>query len=193
MLTLKLCFTPRIAIAVILLIVSSAAHADTYQIFDLGNDNGRNIQGIDASGTVVLFDIFTNIYTVYNYDGKASGSATVPGLTYDNGSPCSPVLPAGMSVIGRASCNNGYEAFGGDYLDANRGLYTGSDPTDLLHSGTVDVLVLNSVGDFAWSDGRDEENYMAIDLSSQVPEPDSILLLGTGIFAAAGMRRRLFQ
>jgi hypothetical protein len=182
-----------IAIAVVLLILCSTAHADTYQIFDLGDDNGQDIVGIDASGTVVTFNNSLYMYFVETAGGAVYGSTIDPGLTYDNGTPCSPVLSAGMSVLGRASCNNGYEVFGGDYLDANRGLYTGPAPNDFLQSGSVDILVLNSSGDFAWSDGRDEENFLAIDLSSQTPEPDSILLLGTGLIAAAGMRRRLFQ
>jgi hypothetical protein len=178
-----------IAILVVPLILSSTVHADTYQIYDLGTDNGINIQGIDAYGSVVLFNLITYYYSVSN-GVEGYTSTTDPGLTYDNGTPCSPVLSAGMSVIGKASCNNGYEVFGGSYLGISRGLYTGPDPTDFLQSGTVDELVLNSAGDFAWSDGRDEENFLAIDLSSQVPEPDSILLLGTGLCAAAGIRRR---
>ncbi|HUZ96673.1 MAG TPA: PEP-CTERM sorting domain-containing protein [Edaphobacter sp.] len=182
-----------IAIVVVLLILCSTAHADTYKIYDLGDDNGQDIVGIDASGTVVAFNNSLHIYFAETAGGAGYASTTDPGLTYDNGTPCSPVLSAGMSVLGRASCNNGYEVFGGNYLGDNIGLYTGPDPADYLHSGSVDVLVLNSSGDFAWSDGRDEENYLAIDLSSQVPEPSSILLLGTGLLAAAGMRRRLFS
>ncbi|MDW5264862.1 MULTISPECIES: PEP-CTERM sorting domain-containing protein [Acidobacteriaceae] len=185
-------WSASIAIAVVLLVLSSTAYADTYEIFDLGGDNGQHIQGIDASGAVVLLDIFDGYYSVYN--GVAgSPSTTDPGLTYDNGTPCSPVLSAGMSVLGRASCNNGHEVFGGYYLDVSKGLYTGPDPADFLQSGSVDALVLNSAGDFAWSDGAFEENYLAIDLSSQAPEPDSILLLSTGLLAAVGMRRRLFS
>jgi hypothetical protein len=194
--TAKSWFTvSSIAIAVAMFLTASTARADTYQIYDLGDANDRTPTGIDASGAVVIADGLHFTYTIFVDGGEISESSTPPPLfAYDNGTPCSPALSSGMTVIGKAACNGGYEVFGGQYLDAARGIYTGPDPADFLQAGTVDVLLLNSSGDFVWADGRDEENFEAIDLtSSQVPEPSSIFLLSTGLFAISGLRRRLFQ
>jgi hypothetical protein len=183
-----------VAIAVVVLTVPASAFADTYQIYDLGDGNGFGIYGIDDSGTVVI----SNNHGGPTYDTWVNGSLvntspTVPTLVFDNGTPCSPSLAAGMTVVGHTSCNNGFEVFGGEYLGGSRGIYTGPDPTDFLQNGTVDALVLNAYGDFAWTDGFHEENFEAIDLSTvPTPEPSSLILLGTGVLAAAGtMRRRL--
>lgn len=188
-------FTPAsIAIAIAMFLTAPAAHADTYQIFNLGDANAYTPIGIDASGTVVIHDTTNFTYSTLVDGMSVSVSSTPPLLTYDNGTPCSPALNPGVTVIGKAVCNGGYEAFGGAYLDANRGIYTGPASTDFLQAGTVDILLLNSSGDFAWTDGRDEENFEAIDLTTdQVPEPASIFLVSTGLFALSGLRRRLFQ
>lgn len=186
-----------LAISVVAFTIPATARADTYQIYDLGNANGYDMYGIDTSGTVVIYDSISSLYGTF-VDGSISDIAsTAPVLGYDNGSPCSPVLSPSITLIPgtKTSCNNGREVFGGEYLGTNRGIYTGPDSTDFLQSGTVDALVLNASGDFAWTDGRNEENFEAIDLSTATtPEPNSFILLGTGMFAALGtMRRRLFQ
>lgn len=186
------------AIAVAAFAVPAIAYADTYQIYDLGDANGFAVYGINTSGTVVISDNLAGpTYYTWSNGAIVNTSLTVPVLAYDNGTPCSPVLSPGITVIPstKASCNNGREVFGGEYLGTNRGIYTGPDPTDFLQNGTVDGLVLNSSGDFAWTDGLHEENFEAINLSTAMtPEPNSFILLGTGMFAALGtMRRRLFQ
>jgi hypothetical protein len=74
------------------------------------------------------------------------------------------------------------------------GLFTGSDPVaDFLFGGSVDAIVMNALGDIAWTDGRDEYNWVAMDLTSRsVPEPNTLVLLATGVLGAAGaLRRRL--
>lgn len=182
-----------ILIAVAMFLTAPTAHADTYQIFDLGDANGYNLVGIDTSGTVVIEDALSSIYSTLVDGMSISDSSILPVLDYDNGTSCTPALSSGMTVVGRAVCNGGYEVLGGEYLGTDRGIYTGPAPADFLQSGTVDTLLLNSSGDFAWTDGRDEENFEAIDLTSdQVPEPTSLFLVGTGLLAGLGsMRRRL--
>jgi hypothetical protein len=184
-----------LAIAAVVILLNFPARADTYQIYDLGDGNFYTPIGIDNSGAVVIENDSNSTYSLFVDGMGVSESSTPPPLfVYDNGTPCSPVLDSGMSLNGKASCNGAYEVFGGAYLDANKGIYTGPGPADFLQAGTVDILVLNSSGDFAWTDGRDEENFEAIDLTSdQVPEPSSLILLGTGLLAAAGMRRHLFS
>ena len=187
-----------LAISVVAFTIPATACADTYQIYDLGNANGFAVYGIDTAGTVVISDNLAGpTYYTWVTGAIADTSLTIPTLAYDNGSPCSLVLSPGITLIAstKTSCNNGREVFGGEYMGTSRGIYTGPDSTDFLQSGTVDALVLNASGDFAWTDGRDEENFEAIDLSTATtPEPNSFILLGTGMFAALGtMRRRLFQ
>jgi PEP-CTERM motif-containing protein len=70
------------------------------------------------------------------------------------------------------------------------GVYTGplSSLTLVDPSRTDDSAVLNSSGDFAWSDGVIEENFEAIDLTT--PEPSSLLLVSTGSVSLFWVLRR---
>jgi hypothetical protein len=84
----------------------------------------------------------------------------------------------------------------------------GSD-LQFLHSGSADQVFLNSLGDFAWTDGQSEEIFVAILSSSAplktaglpfeenfvpadpAPEPGSLLLVGTGLLLfIAAVRRK---
>jgi hypothetical protein len=184
-------------LAATLFLVPARVHADTYQIYDLGGtSNGRIIVDIDNLGQVVILNenggIFTN-YLTYDNGVLVNTTSTLPSLTYDNGTPCS--IPAGFSgPAGMVICNNGRIGFGSRMNtngDAN-GVYTG--PTSSLTlvdpAGTTDFAVLNSSGDFAWQDGVHEENFEAIDLTTDTPEPSSLLLVGTGCLSLFGVLRR---
>src|SRR5579875_2223304 len=101
-------FSPRLGLAITLaigLFAIPAAHADTYQIFDLGSATRTDIVGITASGTAVL------VYNVpvgaplcavsgicYEYETWTNGvmvneSPTAPDFVYDNGAPCTADAP----------------------------------------------------------------------------------------------------
>ena len=71
----------------------------------------------------------------------------------------------GLQCGSKTVCNNGWIGFGRLYNpngDPN-GVYTGSgSDLDLLRSGTADQVFLNSIGDFAWDDGRDDVIFVAI-------------------------------
>lgn len=120
------------AAALVLFTAPTPAHADSYKIYDLGGANSLGIYGIDTSGAAVVFDAVGKSYSTFTNGARTSISSTAPVLAYDNGTPCSPVLSPGVTLIfgTKANCNNGYEVFGGEYLGGSKGVYTGPDPTD---------------------------------------------------------------
>lgn len=205
-----------VALAIGLSTAPAKAHADTYQFFDLGSTSPSHfvsILGITASGTVVLdYHIpvgadpckssnICNEYETWVNGVMVSNSFTNPGLTYDNGTACTVSAPFLASSV-PGTCNNGHEVYNAGsaamapYTDAT---FTGPDPVaDLLATPpiSVDEVNLNSSGDFAYvashpTSGGIGEIYEAIDLTTgQVPEPNSIFLLGTGLLVAVGTTRR---
>jgi hypothetical protein len=203
-----------LVVMAILLGSARPALADSYTIFDLGNDNGRGIYGIDTSGDVVVWGgngcgtAASTCYVTYTNGIAASDSSTAPDLVYDDGSSCGSA-PAGFNAS-KTVCNNGWIGLGSLYNpngDPN-GVYVGSGlDLQFLHGGSADQLFLNSLGDFAWTDGRDEEMFVAILNSAPsfealsfeekfvaadpAPEPGSLLLVGTGLlFFVAAVRRK---
>jgi hypothetical protein len=193
-------FAATLPLAATLFLLPAPVDADTYQIFNLGSDDGYNIVGIDTSGEVVIFNGITPEYFTYANGVLVDTTSTLPSLTYDDGTPCSE--PAGFGPSGKVICNNGRIGFGSrfntnGYAD---GVYAGptSSLTLIQPGGTTDTVVLNSSGDFAWSNGIVEDNFEAIDLTSEpnslllTPEPKSLLLVGTGcIFLFCVLCRKL--
>jgi hypothetical protein len=188
-----------LATAATLFTFSPIAHADTYQIFDLGSGTHRNIVGITSSGVVVTDSVGDAAYEIW-IDGQPQFSdGSNPGFTYDNGSTCTPNAPSDLRPVG-AKCNNGHEVYG-SLLNLNpqygNYIYDGPDPsTDKIAGAELDILDLNSSGDFAAIINinqltPDGEIIQAIDLTSRaVPEPSSFLFLGTGVLTALGIVRR---
>jgi PEP-CTERM motif len=201
-------------VAILSLNSARPALADSYTIVDLGDANGHGIYGIDTSGDVVIWGSsgcgagIATCYVTYTNGVATSDGATAPSLAYNDGTSCG-AAPAGFNVA-RSVCNDGWEGMGALYNpngDPN-GVYFGSG-SDLafIHTGSADQLFLNSTGDFAWTDGRDDEMYELIQTvapqttrfaafhqefaPATTPEPASYLLLGTGLaFATAAIRRK---
>jgi hypothetical protein len=178
-------------LAATLFLVPAQVHADTYQIFNLGTDNGFDIIDIDTAGVVIIFDVFTSDYLTYDKGVLVNTTSTLPSLSYDNGTSCS--VPAGFAAAfgAKVICNNGRTGFGSIFNPNGDpgGVYTG--PTTSLtkvDNGTADLAVLNSSGDFAWDDGLQDGIFEAIDLTT--PEPGSLLLVGTGCLSLFGLLRR---
>jgi hypothetical protein len=200
----------------ILLGSARPASADSYTIFDLGNDNGHGIYGIDTAGNVVVWGgagcgiAASTCYVTYTNGIATSDSSTAPDLVYDDGTSCGSA-PAGFNAA-KTVCNNGWIGLG-TLFNPNgepNGVYVGSgSDLQFLHGGSADQVFLNSLGDFAWTDGQSEEMFVAIANSGPLfntaglsfeenfvaanatPEPGSLLLVGTGLLLfVAAVRRK---
>jgi hypothetical protein len=200
-------------VAVVLLSCPQPAKADTYEILNLGVANANSIFGMDTAGDVVVFggsgcgQYALSCYTTYTNGLAVADSTTAPDMVFDDGTPCS--SPAGFNAS-KSVCNNGLMGLGG-YFNPNgdkNGVYLGSaSDLQLLQGGTADQVFLNSAGDFAWTDGLDEEIFEAVDMSAPddtlasipsetvvTPEPGSVVLLATGlVFFTAALRRKVLR
>jgi hypothetical protein len=205
-----------VVVVAVLLGSARPALADSYTIFDLGNDNGHGIYGIDTAGDVVVWGgngcglSASTCYVTYANGIATSDSSTAPDLVYDDGTSCGSTA-AGFNASKKV-CNNGWIGLGTLYNpngDPN-GVYVGSgSDLQFLHGGSADQVFLNSLGDFAWTDGQSEEMFVAIANSAPpfntaglsfeenfvpadpTPEPGSLLLVGTGlVLFVAAVRRK---
>jgi len=172
----------------------ATAKADTYIISFLNSDQGYHFYGMDDSGHVVLNNPGCGISGCWlNYlDGSFVNTVfSAPSITADNGTPCTPSVPAGGSVI-HGVCNNGRDAFTG-FLSSGQvlpSIYVGPAFQNLPYRGDG-LLYMNSLGDIVFDDVFNEAWYEAIPATT--PEPAGLLLLATGALgiAALAARRRL--
>jgi hypothetical protein len=181
------------ALAAILFALTPCAHADTYQLFNLGEDNGMSFLGLNSSGLAFFGGVsYPASYFTY-FDGARIGtSATAPTFTVDNGTICAPTLPAGWQAF-RAVCNNGRVAWTGTYGgNPPTGVYFTTNPTTptVLPQLGGSGIWMNSIGDVIFDDAFQDNWWEAVDLNTLAPEPGSLVLLATGILALAITLRR---
>jgi hypothetical protein len=200
-----------IAIASLPSTLPTPALADTFQIFNLGIANSHTIFGIDTAGTVVIQSPTdpgsASLYQTYVNGVLIDSSTSIPSLSYDNGTPCTPTISPEITWapgLGQTRCNNGHEVYFGTFPTPagpnpeTNGIFTGTSLADRLidpsvNGSTLDQIVLNGSGDFAWIDARDETVFKAKDQTTgSLPEPGSLLLLATGsLTLIATIPRRL--
>ena len=129
-------------------------------------------------------------------------ASTAPGLVYDDGTSCGST-PAGFNVskIGLQQRMDWVGVLFTIRTAIRTAFILAPDPIfDFLRSGSADQVFLNSLGDFAWTDGQSEEMYVAIRNSSAyvrgcltfpfsknfvpadpTPEPAQSVSAGTGL------------
>jgi hypothetical protein len=191
---------PRLLLALtalLALVSATRARADTYSVISLSSDQGYIFGGMNDLGTVVIENNLnclpaTCYYTFLN--GVSTGHTTIaPTITLDDGTPCTPTVPAGGSV-GSGVCNNGRDAFTGTLASSqvNPDIYTGLTDTVLAANSGGGPIYMNSLGDIVFDDIYSEDWYEAIDLTTApAPEPGSFFLLATGALGLAfALRRR---
>jgi hypothetical protein len=198
----RFCFA-AIALIVLTLNATHTAKADTYKITVVDHTQSENFLGIDDKGDFVVNDsnnsfkcgeiIGDPCFEVFLVGQSPFFSTTAPILNFDNGASCSVVLDASFAPQPTALgiCNNGHEIFGA-FTGTILGVFDGPDVSDLiLGAATFDGGHINANGDAVFIDGFADELIFAQDLTTaSTPEPNSLLLFGTGCVSILATLRR---
>lgn len=194
----RLCSGATVVIAVLLSILSVPAHADSYQILRLSNDANVFIDGIYASGAVVLstssysFGECTPVphatgpcYITYVNGLAFSGSDTPSPVSYggggSSGTEC-PAIPSEIPTyaVSFSFCNHGDVIYGVDHPYWNPdgssgrvGIFSSSGWASEYIGGHYPSsfhLSINSYGDIVWDDFGFEEIMEAYNVTAHLGE-----------------------
>jgi hypothetical protein len=173
----------------------------------LGNDTLGcelliTVTSVNGSGVATGFTTSTNPTDQGPFDGADD---TLVGILNSSGATLTSISISGgttdiFGFDGDGACVSS-NPYGTPAADCLNGAYQSSDPGDYesvsatfsginaaFTSGTVNVNVAN--GGTAWFSLEEAVTANQIAPSNTVPEPNSLILLGTGIVGLAGMIRR---
>ncbi len=199
-----------VLLAALAFLLITPAHADTYKIVYEGYSQHEDFYGIDIIGDYVVdLSYDASFGLIPQCDPHAAGcyasyyvgstgptyTYTPPALDYDDGSPCTSILFPGF-LPDKGVCNNGHTVVGGMIGPfGSFNVWDGPDPIAdlLLPYATFDGGYMDSYGDVVFIDGHDDKLIAAYDLTSTrpAPEPNTLILLGTGCLSLLGATRRL--
>lgn len=197
------------------------AFADTYSLSAVAYTQSENFAGGDDFGNYtinvsdrMLHDPNYNCGGVINpmlcfethyINSSTPVLTTAPPTLWNDPDPIagtdSCALDAGSGFHAyRILCDNGHMIFGG-FFDLPgggdlRGIWSGSNPNlnaDYLGNGSIDGGFMTANGNAFFIDGLHDSLDVALNLSATpVPEPGTLVLLGTGALSLMGIVRRRY-